>query len=317
MEDLTFVMRSEQKLARARRRTRRRTIATVTVGAVAALGILTTNVAAAADSTLTDEGRPAGYASTPAAKTDALATALASLDTQGTSASAKATLAAAEAALADAAAVVSEMSSSGLDFGDAKTTIDTAPLAEAVEEMSDTGLLPAFLFVELAQTVKAQTEIVGDHVVDLRETLTEAIAEKAAADAAAAAAAEAQRQAEAAAEAQRQAEAAAAALAAVNTPAGAKSYAQQLAAQQYGWGGDQFSCLVSLWQKESGWNYQAYNPSGATGIPQALPGSKMASSGSDWQTNAATQIAWGLGYISSVYGAPCSAWGHSQATNWY
>jgi hypothetical protein len=75
---------------------------------------------------------------------------------------------------------------------------------------------------------------------------------------------------------------------------------------------------VSLWSKESGWNYQAYNDSsGATGIPQALPGSKMASAGSDWQSSASTQIAWGLGYISSVYGTPCSAWGHSQSTNWY
>jgi len=91
-----------------------------------------------------------------------------------------------------------------------------------------------------------------------------------------------------------------------------------MASANYGWGADQFSCLVSLWDKESGWNYQAYNDSsGATGIPQALPGSKMASAGSDWQTNAVTQIAWGLGYIDSVYGSPCSAWGHSQSTNWY
>ena len=67
-----------------------------------------------------------------------------------------------------------------------------------------------------------------------------------------------------------------------------------MASANYGWGSDQFSCLVSLWNKESGWNYQAYNDSsGATGIPQALPGSKMASAGSDWQTNAATQIALG------------------------
>ena len=57
--------------------------------------------------------------------------------------------------------------------------------------------------------------------------------------------------------------------------------------------------------------------SGATGIPQSLPGSKMASAGADWQSNATTQIRWGLGYIQSVYGTPCSAWGHSQATNWY
>jgi hypothetical protein len=86
----------------------------------------------------------------------------------------------------------------------------------------------------------------------------------------------------------------------------------------YGWGDDQFSCLVSLWNKESGWNYQAYNrSSGAYGIPQALPGSKMGSAGADWQTNPATQIAWGLGYIAGRYGSPCGAWSHSQSTGWY
>lgn len=81
---------------------------------------------------------------------------------------------------------------------------------------------------------------------------------------------------------------------------------------------DQMSCLDNLWQKESGWNERAENPSsGAYGIPQALPGNKMASHGSDWQTNAATQISWGLDYIKDRYGTPCSAWEHSQATNWY
>ena len=96
--------------------------------------------------------------------------------------------------------------------------------------------------------------------------------------------------------------------------------AQQIAAGMVaarGWGNDQFSCLVSLWNKESGWRTTAANPSGAYGIPQALPGSKMASAGADWRTNARTQITWGLGYIASVYGTPCSAWAHSQATNWY
>ena len=57
--------------------------------------------------------------------------------------------------------------------------------------------------------------------------------------------------------------------------------------------------------------------SGATGIPQSLPGSKMATAGADWQTNAATQVAWGLDYIQRGYGSPCSAWSHSQAVNWY
>ncbi len=83
-----------------------------------------------------------------------------------------------------------------------------------------------------------------------------------------------------------------------------------------GWAG-QFSCLNSLWSKESGWRVSASNPSGAYGIPQSLPGSKMASAGSDWRTNPATQIEWGLDYISSTYGSPCSAWAHSRADNWY
>ena len=85
-----------------------------------------------------------------------------------------------------------------------------------------------------------------------------------------------------------------------------------------GWGEDQFSCLVALWNKESGWRVNAANSSsGAYGIPQALPGSKMGSAGSDWATNPATQITWGLGYISGRYGTPCGAWGHSQAVGWY
>lgn len=86
----------------------------------------------------------------------------------------------------------------------------------------------------------------------------------------------------------------------------------------YGWGLDQFSCLEPLWEKESGWNVSAANPSSsAYGIPQALPGSKMASAGDDWETNAATQIEWGLGYINDRYGSPCGAWSHSQSIGWY
>ncbi len=80
----------------------------------------------------------------------------------------------------------------------------------------------------------------------------------------------------------------------------------------------QFPCLEKLWKKESGWNPKAENKSsGAYGIPQALPGSKMASEGSDWRTNAATQIKWGLGYIEGRYDTPCGAWGHSQDVGWY
>ncbi|QQM68455.1 G5 domain-containing protein [Actinomyces weissii] len=86
----------------------------------------------------------------------------------------------------------------------------------------------------------------------------------------------------------------------------------------YGWGESEFSCLVALWNRESGWNYRAENPySGAYGIPQSLPGSKMASAGSDWRTNPATQIKWGLGYIQGRYGSPCGAWNHSERVGWY
>ena len=85
-----------------------------------------------------------------------------------------------------------------------------------------------------------------------------------------------------------------------------------------GFGIDQFPCLDKLFAKESGWNPRASNASsGAYGIPQALPGSKMASAGSDWKTNPATQIKWGLSYIEGRYNSPCGAWSHSQNTGWY
>jgi len=99
--------------------------------------------------------------------------------------------------------------------------------------------------------------------------------------------------------------------------AAAKAYAASRMGA-YGWGSDQFRCLDLLWTRESSWRADAYNASsGAYGIPQSLPGSKMASAGADWRTNAATQIDWGLGYIDARYGSPCAAWAHSEAVNWY
>jgi hypothetical protein len=96
-----------------------------------------------------------------------------------------------------------------------------------------------------------------------------------------------------------------------------RSIAQALL-PEYGFSSDQFGCLDSLWTKESGWNTHADNPtSSAYGIPQSLPGSKMATVGADWADNPATQIRWGLGYIRASYGTPCSAWAHSQSYNWY
>jgi hypothetical protein len=106
-----------------------------------------------------------------------------------------------------------------------------------------------------------------------------------------------------------------------STPAAPSGSPQQIAAAMlgsFGWSSGEFGCLQSLWNAESGWNPSATNPiSGAYGIPQALPGSKMASAGPDWQTNPATQIKWGLGYIQQVYGSPCAAWSHQQSTGWY
>jgi hypothetical protein len=83
------------------------------------------------------------------------------------------------------------------------------------------------------------------------------------------------------------------------------------------WSNAQFNCLVKLWNRESGWRTRASNPSGAYGIPQALPGSKMRSAGRAWRTSATVQIKWGLGYIKGRYGTPCGAWAHSQRTGWY
>ena len=101
------------------------------------------------------------------------------------------------------------------------------------------------------------------------------------------------------------------------TPEGAQSIARSLLGS-HGWADSEFSCLQSLWTKESGWNYQAQNASsGAFGIPQALPGSKMSSVSADWATNPTAQITWGMQYIEGRYGTPCSAWAHSQSVGWY
>ena len=101
------------------------------------------------------------------------------------------------------------------------------------------------------------------------------------------------------------------------TPDGAQAIARSMMGS-YGWGDGEFSCLQSLWNRESGWNYQAENDSsGAYDIPQALPGSKMSSVADDWATNPSTQITWGMQYIQGRYGTPCSAWAHSESVGWY
>jgi hypothetical protein len=170
--------------------------------------------------------------------------------------------------------------------------VDVTPLVTAVASLQNYQSLDSDTVISLAKQTDSETAVAQSAAAEVDRVAAEQAAAEAAAQATA--------------------------LATANTPDGAKATARDLAANVYGWGDGEFSCLVSLWQKESGWNYQALNSSsGATGIPQALPGSKMASVGSDWQTNATTQITWGLQYIKAGYGSPCSAWSHSQSTNWY
>jgi hypothetical protein len=107
------------------------------------------------------------------------------------------------------------------------------------------------------------------------------------------------------------------ATATAKAPSGSPQQIAEAMLGSFGWSSSQFACLDPLWARESGWSVTAENPSGAYGIPQALPGAKMASTGPDWQTSAATQIKWGLGYIKNTYGSPCGAWAHEQATGWY
>ncbi|MCU1579182.1 MAG: lytic transglycosylase protein [Rhodoglobus sp.] len=103
----------------------------------------------------------------------------------------------------------------------------------------------------------------------------------------------------------------------VNDPAAAQAFAWAILAG-YGFGQDQDNCLLWLWNRESGWRTNAYNPAGpAYGIPQSLPGSKMAAVGADWRTNYRTQVTWGIIYIMDRYGSPCGAWAHSEAIGWY
>jgi hypothetical protein len=106
-------------------------------------------------------------------------------------------------------------------------------------------------------------------------------------------------------------------IAAPADPTGAEAIAEGLLGS-FGFSQDQYSCLYDLWNRESSWNVYAENPtSGAYGIPQALPGDRMAVYGADWQTNPATQIKWGLSYIKSTYGSPCNAWDFEEANGYY
>lgn len=102
------------------------------------------------------------------------------------------------------------------------------------------------------------------------------------------------------------------------TKADYQAYAYDLVLNKYLWSESDYQALVNLWERESNWNANAHNKSsGAHGIPQSLPASKMSSEGSDYYTNGYTQIRWGLKYIKERYGSPSAAWQHFQNKNWY
>jgi hypothetical protein len=195
-------------------------------------------------------------------------------------------------------------------------TVATASTAAVVTWPGGASASPAQL------TVATQTQIVGNSQLIRQEQALQAsmaraaAAAKAAAAKAAAAAAAKKKAAEEAAE--KKEAAAARKKKAVTEDSGTPQQIAQAMLAKFGWSSSQFSCLEPLWARESGWNVYADNAgSGAYGIPQAMPGSKMASAGPDWQTSAYTQIKWGLGYIQGVYGSPCGAWDHEESYGWY
>jgi hypothetical protein len=208
-------------------------------------------------------------------------------------------------AISAAAATLPSSSSSASASANAyTTTISRQADARAAQPATGSGLKQVAVFDRMQA-------LQGQHQQEV--AAAKAAAAKAAAHKAAAKAAE---QATAARQAAQQPQPAQ--QVAVTVPSGSPQQIAEGMLAQFGWSSSQFSCLQSLWEHESGWNVTAENPtSGAYGIPQALPASQMSSAGADWQTDAATQIRWGLTYIQGRYGSPCGAWSHEEAVNWY
>ncbi|QEO15956.1 hypothetical protein FLP10_17190 [Agromyces intestinalis] len=239
----------------------------------------------------------------PAARTDRLLSDLSRTTRLADLNAAAAARAAADRASAAALTAQADVAASERDRL-AREAADRADAAQAAHEAAEARVVAQRATVE---TLYAQLASLRDRTADLERRYR--IGEQARAEAAA-----------------REA-AAAAADAGLSTappppgvvvdPGAAKAYARG-AVGAYGWGDGEFRCLELLWTRESSWRADAYNASsGAYGIPQSLPGAKMASAGDDWRTNANTQINWGLAYISARYGSPCGAWAHSEAVNWY
>ncbi|MDR6906982.1 hypothetical protein J2X63_002690 [Agromyces sp. 3263] len=191
---------------------------------------------------------------------------------------------------------------------------DATALAASVAALDDYRLLAPERVFALVDSTKVHTETVRGAVAEADRVAAEQAAAAAAAAAAAKAAAEAA--AAEAAESSSSSSSPSSRPGAPSNPSAAQAIARDMLLAR-GWGDDQFGCLVELWNHESGWNVYASNPSGAYGIPQALPGSKMSTAGPDWQSNPATQISWGLGYITGRYGTPCGAWDSFNSQGWY
>jgi hypothetical protein len=224
-------------------------------------------------------------------------------------------------AISAAAATLPASSSSASASADAyTTTISRQADAQTALPAAGSSLKQVAVF---DQRRALQAERQHQHqIAAAKAAAAKAAARRAAAAKAAAAKAAARKAAEQAAARQAAAKAAqqaqSAQQAAVTAPSGSPEQIAERMLGQFGWSSGQFSCLQPLWEHESGWNVTAENPtSDAYGIPQALPGSQMSSAGADWQTDAATQIRWGLTYIHDRYGSPCGAWSHEQEANWY
>jgi hypothetical protein len=195
---------------------------------------------------------------------------------------------------------------------------DQAPLTSYATVDRQLQILKARAVGEQVQRIATQARLAAQRAAAQRAAARLAAAKAAAAKAAKAAAAQAASSASSASSGSSTSSGSSGSSAASVQPSGTPQQIALSMLGSFGWSSGEFSCLVSLWDRESGWNTYASNPSsGAYGIPQALPGSKMASAGADWATNPATQIRWGLGYIQQVYGSPCAAWGHSQSVGWY
>jgi hypothetical protein len=220
------------------------------------------------------------------------------------------------ATAASLAATVPAGSSPASASADAAYTTTIGQQAAARSASDGVGQAVMFARMRSLQSDRQQ-QLAAQKAAAAKAAASKAAAAKASA-AKATALKSAEREAARKAAAQRTQQAQPARQAAVTTPSGSPEQIAEQMLSQFGWSSSQFSCLQPLWERESGWSVTAENPtSGAYGIPQSLPASQMSSAGADWQTDAATQIRWGLTYIQGRYGSPCGAWAHEESDGWY